>query len=274
MLDAGAGVGARTLVAAAALTRRVWGERRVAAYALGSLAHGGFSIHVSDVDLGVLLQDPLQPEDSGRVDRLLWLTKEANAPLADRLSVFWGSAETLAGRARGGRFPAADREDLKNFGYLLEGLDLRDQLAPPNLRELISDGAELALLKLSSDAVIEKLKDPAALAASGPVKLTKWLLFPIRLLLTSRTGRVAGADLAVQNFCATKGPACELARKALEWRYAPPDPHDPHLIALVGRGALPLYAQFLCEYESQLRALERIDLAEAFRDWGRRLCDA
>jgi predicted nucleotidyltransferase len=36
--------------------RVVLGERLVAAYALGTLAHGGFSELVSDIDLGLILE--------------------------------------------------------------------------------------------------------------------------------------------------------------------------------------------------------------------------
>jgi predicted nucleotidyltransferase len=39
------------------------GPRLIAAYTLGSLAHGGFSRLVSDVDLGLVLQGPLRPTD-------------------------------------------------------------------------------------------------------------------------------------------------------------------------------------------------------------------
>jgi hypothetical protein len=40
-----------------------WGSRLAAGYALGSLAHGGFSALVSDVDLGLILEDPLRATD-------------------------------------------------------------------------------------------------------------------------------------------------------------------------------------------------------------------
>ena len=38
--------------------REVLGDRLVAAYALGSLAHGGFSPLVSDIDIGLILAHP------------------------------------------------------------------------------------------------------------------------------------------------------------------------------------------------------------------------
>jgi hypothetical protein len=47
--------------------RAALGERSVAAYALGSLAHGGFAPLVSDIDLGLIIADPLQPDDAETV---------------------------------------------------------------------------------------------------------------------------------------------------------------------------------------------------------------
>ena len=46
------------LAKAVSAYRDALGARLIAGYALGSLAHGGFSQLVSDVDLGLILQDP------------------------------------------------------------------------------------------------------------------------------------------------------------------------------------------------------------------------
>jgi hypothetical protein len=46
--------------------RAALGDRLIAAYALGSLAQGGFSALVSDVDLGLMLADPVQSQDGER----------------------------------------------------------------------------------------------------------------------------------------------------------------------------------------------------------------
>ena len=48
--------GEAVLAQALAAYRAALGSRLVAAYALGSLAHGGFSPLVSDVDLGLILR--------------------------------------------------------------------------------------------------------------------------------------------------------------------------------------------------------------------------
>ena len=64
---------------------------------------------------------------------------------ADRLSVFWGSIGTLSGVSSGGRFPPLDRLDLKQFGRVLAGRDVRGELPSPTQKELVLAGAEFAL---------------------------------------------------------------------------------------------------------------------------------
>ncbi len=56
-------VGEYVLTTTVARTNDLWGDRLVAAYAPGSLAHGGFSINASDVDLGLILSDPVTDRD-------------------------------------------------------------------------------------------------------------------------------------------------------------------------------------------------------------------
>jgi hypothetical protein len=129
------------------------GERLVAAYALGSLAHGGFSPLVSDVDLALILADPLRPTDSVRVAAVAWGLKAKGSALHDRLSVFWGTPSSLAGRVPGGRFPPLDRLDLLEHGCLLQGEDTRSGLVPPDRDELLVAGALFALEYLAGLAV-------------------------------------------------------------------------------------------------------------------------
>ena len=261
-------IGEKVLDAAVARARETWTDRLIAAYALGSLAHGGFSVHVSDVDFGLVLSDPLEDRDAESVSDLSSALKASGAPLADRLSVFWGSLATLTGLAAGGRFPPLDRLDLKQFGRLLAGRDIRDQLPPPSLKELVVVGAEHSLRHLSTREAIGKLKNPAALAGSDLKTLTKLILYPVRFVFTARTGEVGRNDSAVDYFTeVTAGPAAELARTALEWRDTPPDPRDHATLNVIERGLLPLYRIFLDDYEVRLRNYGQHDLADAFRVW-------
>ena len=198
--------------------------------------------------------------------------KASGAPLADRLSVFWGSIATLSGEAPGGRFPPLDRLDLILYGRLLAGRDIREQLPSPSLKDLVVVGAEFALRLLSKPDDVAKLKDSEALAAGDLIKLTKTVLFPVRFFFTAGTGKVGMNDLAVEYFAATiTGPAAELALRTLEWREAPPESGDPATRKILEDGLIPLYRVFIDDYEPLLRDYGRADLAEDFRGWRERL---
>ena len=121
--QAGADQGEAVLAQAVDAYRDALSSRLIAAYALGSLAHGGFSPLVSDVDLGLILQDPLRMKDRLTIRAVGEDVRAGGPALHQRLSVFWGTPATLQGRARGGRFPPLDRLDLLEHGRLLAGRD-------------------------------------------------------------------------------------------------------------------------------------------------------
>jgi len=266
-------VAEHALQAAAASARHLWARRLVSVYAIGSLAHGGFSPHVSDVDVALILSDPLEAGDRSKVDGIPDRLRESGSALAERVSVFWGSAATLGGGAAGGRFAAADRADLRQSGRLLWGRDIRDQVPAASLGELIAEGAQLALEKLATEQALALLKDSAALAAGDVRRLTKWILFPVRLLFTARTAQIADHGTAVEHFCSvSSGAAVELARAALDWRCAPP--RDRNFAGLIDAGLLPLYRSFLDEYEPRVLSYGRFDLVSALRTWRKELVHA
>jgi hypothetical protein len=120
--------GEAVLAEAVAAARAALGARLMAAYALGSLAHGGFSPLVSDVDLALVLTDPPTSADPETLRLLAETVKAGGSPLHQRLSVFWGTPATLRGETDGGRFPPLDRLDLLQNGRLLAGDDVRSDL--------------------------------------------------------------------------------------------------------------------------------------------------
>ena len=119
--QAGTEQGEAVLAQALAAYQAALGSRLVAAYALGSLAHGGFSPLVSDVDLGLILRDPLWLKPRLAIRTVARAVRADGSALHQRLSVFWGTPSTLAGQARGGRFPPLDRLDMLDYGRLLTG---------------------------------------------------------------------------------------------------------------------------------------------------------
>jgi hypothetical protein len=264
-------VGERVLAAAVQHATDLWSTRLLAAYALGSLAHGGFSVYVSDVDLGLVI-DTVLPQDADAVETLATRVAAETLPLAERLSIFWGSPATLSGEATGGRFPPLDRLDLLEHGRLLAGRDQRDQIPVPSQRDLILAGATYALQTLSTPELTAELRDVRRLAASGVRTLTKRILFPVRILFTARTGEIGRNQDAVEHFAAAeRGPATDLAVQAYEWRSLPPDPTDPSVISTIAAGLLPLYRLFVDEYALRLREYSELDIAEQFGEWRLRL---
>ena len=268
--DAPIAQGRQVLASALDLARQSLGERLVAGYALGSLAHGGFS-PVSDVDLGLVLADPLCEGDEALVAGMVKSIKGSGEPFADRLSVFWASLATLSGASPGGRFPPLDRLDLIRYGVLLVGRDVRGQLAEPERAELVVASAEFALARLADDETLAKLKRPDSLAGSDARTLSKLILFPVRFLFTARTGEVGRNEAAVAHFVGrSSSPAAGLARHALEWRNAGEVGSRASAARALAAGLLPLYEEFVSDYETRVRE-PRPDLAEAFAKWRRRV---
>ena len=291
-MDSGEAVLAEAVAAFAAAL----GPRLLAAYALGSLAHGGFSPLVSDVDLGLVLADPPAPDDPDRIGAVAEAVKAGGSPLHQRLSVFWATPAILGGALAGGRFPPLDRLDLVENGRLLAGRDVRPALDPataPDRDELTVAGADFAVdflgpgheddgptsgtisalgsLAPAGGTVIHEVRHPEALLAQGVRHATKIVLFPVRFLYTAATGRVGTNEAAVAHHLDQPGaPARELVAAAFRWRREPPD--DPaSATALLRRELIPLYLHYLDDHISRLSELKELDLASDFARWRQRL---
>jgi hypothetical protein len=276
------------LVRAVAAYRAALGSRLIAGYALGSLAHGGFSPLVSDVDLGLILQDPLRAQDRVTIHQVARSLRAGGSELDERLSVFWGTPSTLRGQGRGGRFPPLDRLDLLDYGRLLTGHDTRSGVARPGQAELLVAGAEFALgylggarklpgrlrdwakLRPHDDSALNDIRAPSRLVSRGPRRLTKIVLFPVRFLFTAQTGQVGTNALAAGHYLASAhAPAATLVTAALAWRLEPPA--DDEATALLGRELIPLYVHYLDDHIARLRAVNSHRLADSFRRWRTRL---
>jgi hypothetical protein len=275
------------LARAVAAYRAALGSRLIAGYALGSLAHGGFSPLVSDVDLGIVLEDPVRPNDRMTMRTVARSVRAGGSALDERLSVFWGTPAILAGERRGGRFPPLDRLDLLEYGRLLTGTDVRAAVTRPGRTELLVAGADFALgylggaarlpdrlerwarLRPPHDALAE-IRAPARLVSRGPRRVTKIVLFPVRFLFTAQTGRVGTNTLAATHYLASPdAPATALVAAALAWRADPPA--DDEAVALLGRELIPLYVHYVDDHIARLRAVDHHRLADRFQRWRTRL---
>jgi hypothetical protein len=265
------------------------GPRLIAAYALGSLAHGGFSPLVSDVDLGLILADPFRMKDRLTVRAVGNEVRAGGSVLHERLSVFWGTPSTLQGQSRRGRFPPLDRLDLLEYGRLLAGTEARQGIARPGRDELLVVGAEFALGHLGrrprlperlrgwprrggvpGEDPVAEIRTPSLLASRGPRRVTKVVLFPVRFLFTAATGRVGTNALAAEHYLAdVDAPAAELVAAALAWRRQPP-PGDEATV-LLSQQLLPLYLHYIDDHTARLDAAGSHRLADRFRRWRDRL---
>jgi hypothetical protein len=245
------------------------GERLIAAYAMGSLAHGGFSPLVSDVDVGLILTDPIRESDADSVVGVAENVRSIGSPLHGRVSVFWGTAESFAGRAIGGRFPPLDRLCLLEHGRLLKGNDVRSGLTPPNQTELLITGARFAL-ELLSDDVVACACQPDRFVEGGIRWTTKLALFPARFLFTAETAGEGTNEAAVQYYSELSGaPGTALVRAAFDWRTNPPSAE--RALAMLIDDFVPLYVYYLTDYIRRLKSIGESELAGAFSDWRSRL---
>jgi hypothetical protein len=280
--QAGTEQGEAVLAQALAAYQAALGRRLIAAYALGSLAHGGFSPLVSDVDLGLILREPLWMKHRLAIRTVARAVRAGGSALHQRLSVFWGTPATLAGRARGGRFPPLDRLDLLEYGRLLAGQDARSGVARPGQEELLVAGAEFALGYLGDTGnltgrlrvwarpgshdrdTLDEIRNPERLVSRGPRRMTKTVLFPVRFLFTAATGRVGTNALAAEHYLdSTDVPAGELVAAALAWRLEP-SADEAAATALLRRELIPLYAYYLDDHIARLSAAGRPALAGRF----------
>lgn len=271
---AGEAQGNLVLEEAVRLARITCGPRLLAAYALGSLAHGGFSSLVSDVDLGLVLQDPLSEADGEGTAAVGAQVAQRELPLSDRLSVFWGSPLSLRGGGGAGRFPPLDRLDLIRHGRLLWGEDQRSGLPVPSHQDLVLAAAEMGLELLERPAYRNALADAGSLVRAGVRPLTKAVLFPVRFVFTARTGEIGRNHDAVEHFVATEsGPEAALAAAALGWREQAPAKDDAGAIRLVGAGLRPIYRLFLVDYFQRIAGYGLQELASRLNNARQKLDD-
>ena len=247
------GTGWDVVHAAAAAGSARFGSRLVAVYALGSLAHGGFSPLVSDVDVGFVLADLREPDETALAD-LAAEMRESGVMLAERLSVFWGTVDSLSGRTSGGRFPPLDRLDLIRHGVLVRGSDARAGLPEPSYEDLVRGGAAFAVEVLGRPQRRQEIVDASSTADGGPRKASKVALFPVRFLYTSRTGRIGENIAAINHYLESSphGPTRALVVAAQRWRTHWEADDAKRAVPLLANGAIPLYKQFAEDYQQRL----------------------
>lgn len=207
------------LAARAAHTRL--GGGLLSAYAIGSLAHGGFRAAVSDIDLAVLTDDELGPHLTKSIRAIASDVEQAHA-LGERLSIFYASWSEFCNPPSHARFPAIDRYDLVRYGVLVHGTDLRAVYARlPSAAAIRQQAVDFALSRVTPTVLAKDLRQ---LMARGVTvhDATKLVLWPVRLQHVCDTGQATGNADAVEHYLRLADAGHRsLVGDALTWRDLP-----------------------------------------------------
>jgi predicted nucleotidyltransferase len=191
------------------------GDRVLGIYCIGSMAHGGFSRRYSDIDVAVIVREPMAPAvlDALRAD-----ATNISAELAAKLSIFWTDRSFAVGR-----FPVLDRIDYLDHAVVLME---RERVAPPR--------PPLAEVRayLAGPPFDNWRKEAARFAASDALdpndrkSYLRTLLYPARLVYSCTTGRMGSNDDAVACLAdrAPRDLDTDLINQALACRRAGDDP--------------------------------------------------
>ena len=175
-------------------------ERVISIFKFGSLGtHGDFSL-CSDVDVAVML-DAVSSTDQLAIEGIWNKIKDCGLAYADRLSVFWSSYDPKVFAKGIGRFPALDRLDIFN-GILLTGVDRRQELPKPEHKDLVLESAHfISSFMLTKEKLGNLILYPEIILKNGTRYLTKFVLFPVRLIFTLNHPNQIGSNKdAVDHF--------------------------------------------------------------------------
>ncbi len=227
--------GSCTLASALDFTQRlgeVWsreiGGRLCGIYRIGSLAHGGFNGRYSDIDVAIIVDEPLTPDELDLMHARAW---EVSSALAAKLSIFWADRSF-----RAGRFPPLDWMDyLDHRVAVIE----RERIEPerPKLADIRAWLRGLPLANWTGQ--VHHFMSQSALGPADHKPYVRCLLYPARFIYSWATGAMASNDDAVA-FVRTAGVAgldTELITRALQFRQQSRDLDDllPERMKLAGQ---------------------------------------
>ena len=194
-------IGNKVLYEAATQAKEIFRHRLAACYGLGSLAHGGFIAHVSDIDIGIIISQIDLSEDKHNIDILFTKISNLKIPMGDRLSIFWSSLESMQSPVSIGRFPLIDKFDLVTHGKLLIGEEIKSKVYIPTLQDLDLETTKYALAILGSEKSIKEIKSLSFLSNNKCIRyVTKRFLFPVRFLYTLDNGEPGFNNIAVSYY--------------------------------------------------------------------------
>jgi hypothetical protein len=229
LIEPGTDEGWRVIDAALRSARSRLGDDLLSAYAIGSLAHGGFRPAVSDVDLALLTDDRPAQDMIQIVAAITADVCEGAHQLGDRLSVFHAPWTAFGDPPPDARFPPIDRYDLVRYGILVHGVDLRAAHATAPTADAVREHAVDSALRRVTPALLAEDLDQFAADGITVHDATKLVLWPVRLQPVCDTGQATGNPDAVDHYLQLPDARHQsLAQDALGWRdlTALPNPRD------------------------------------------------
>lgn len=195
------------------------GHGLLSAYAIGSLAHGGFSTAVSDVDLALLTDEQPGRDMPQVVAEITAEVEDARHALGGRLSVFHAPWVRFSDPPPDARFPPIDRYDLVRYGILVHGTDHRSAHATsPTADEIRGHAVESALRRVTP---AQLTADLGRLEAGGVTvhDASKIVLWPVRVQHVCETGQATGNAAAADHYLRLPDARHRsLVHEALGWR--------------------------------------------------------
>lgn len=174
------------------LSKEYYKNKLISCYAIGSLAHGGFSPTTSDVDFAIILSNPWQ---SNYIDIIKQINREictCGLKMANKASIYYGSVETMNTNSSYIRFPGYDKLDLIIHGKLLYGQDIRTLLVAPTTEEIEIEGITQIVERFEIDKATIEINQISNLILCGQIpRVSKLILLPIRFLYTIHTNLLA-----------------------------------------------------------------------------------
>ena len=175
------------------------GPSLVEVYKLGSLAHGGFSVIYSDIDVGLLLNCEEPPSE---IAALVTDAKALQPELGNKLSVFWGNPAFSWGR-----LPIIDRLDLLDHGVPIMG-DHKADFPRPTRVEVHQALRES--IEKSWQPRIPELQALTRLEAKDRKPYVRAILYAARLIFTWDKLAVDSNDCAVEYLHQVQPPGLDL----------------------------------------------------------------
>ena len=254
--------GWRVIDTAVRCARRQLSDGLVSAYAIGSLAHGGFRPAVSDVDLALLTDQQPDRDTSQIVAAIATEVRDAGLTLGDRLSIFHAPWATFSDPPLDARFLPIDRYDLIRYGILVHGTDQGADASAPTDEEIREQAIQSALRRVTPEQLTADLNQ---LTADGVTvhDATKMVLWPVRLQHVCDTGHATGNAAAVNHYLQLPDARHRtLAQDALRWRDLPAIPSPDAALKRITDEIQDLHAEVFQRLSEQTNLPRHAELAQ------------